>query len=53
MWRARIPRRDPDGYIAAGLVVGLPALLLIANGAPALWTLFVAAIVGGFLLAVR
>lgn len=53
MWRARIPQRDPDGYVAAGLVVGLPAILLVLHAAPVLWTLLGAAIIGGAMIAVR
>jgi hypothetical protein len=53
MWRARLPRRDPDGLYAAGLVVGIPAVLLILNGAPIVVTLLVAAAIAGVLILIR
>jgi hypothetical protein len=53
MWRVKIPRRNPDGVAVAGFVVGLPALFLIYQGAPVLWTLLTAAIVAGFLVLSR
>lgn len=53
MWPPRVPQRDPDGLYAAALVVGIPAVLLLINGAPVVATLLVAALAAGIILAVR
>jgi hypothetical protein len=53
MWRGTLPQRNSDGWLAAGLMVGLPAIFLLTQGAPIAATLITASLIGGVLLIVH
>jgi hypothetical protein len=53
MWRPRLPRRNPDAFLAAGLGVGLPAVCLIIGGAPIVSTALAAVAIAAVLMMVH
>ena len=53
MWRARLPQRDPDRWLAAMLIAGIPAIACILNGIGIIETLVTAALIGGVVAVVR
>lgn len=53
MQRPRLPQRNPDRWLVVVLVVGLPAIFMLSQGAPVLATALTAVLIGGVVLAVH
>lgn len=52
MWKPRLPRGNSDALTAVGLVVGLPTVFMLTQGAPVIETVATSGVIAAVLLVI-